>query len=499
MSKFYKISIIAIIILQFAVAALYLLQGNLIFHTDIARDFLLLAEIAEKKLILIGPRASGLDGLFHGPLWLYLNYPAYLIGNGNPIVVGWWWLMLTAIFLISVYFIAKKFSNEKVGYLSLLFCSNLLVPAAKGFFNPYGAMFIFPLFFFCLLLYKRRNSFGYLLLTLFLAGLLVQFQLAFGLPILFLTVIFTGYKIIKSKKYIYLTAYLILLIPLSTFILFDIRHGFSQTQSVINYFAGNIKYEKISLWKMITSRFDVIFNSILDIGRGNLGQINFLASIFLTLFIFRNRKDYFVLFSYLLIGFMLLSFTHNGWLLYYYFSPFIPLAIIILCMAVIESKNTLVYFVTSAVMFLSAILIITGMFGELKKNNNDLSSWKFLNHLTKTVFDEAPAKFGLYIYTPDVLAYQAKYAITYGQKTHPDKQMTFSQKQSVTYILEEPPPKDRPEMDGRWWIKERIKINKSPDKIIRFSNGYQIKKYLLTEDEIKTPSDPLIADWITMR
>src|SRR5579872_3698045 len=77
-----------------------ILNKDIIFNTDIASEFLVLHEISQKKIVLIGARASGIAGLFHGPLWFYLNYPAYWIGNGNPLVVGWYWIFLTACFLI---------------------------------------------------------------------------------------------------------------------------------------------------------------------------------------------------------------------------------------------------------------------------------------------------------------------------------------------------------------------------------------------------------------
>ena len=79
-------------------AAWHFLHQDLVFSADIARDFSLFREIDRKKIILIGPRSS-VSGLFHGPLWLYLNYPAYLIGQGNPVVVGWLQIALELSFL----------------------------------------------------------------------------------------------------------------------------------------------------------------------------------------------------------------------------------------------------------------------------------------------------------------------------------------------------------------------------------------------------------------
>ena len=75
-----------------------LLQGEVHFFNDVARDFLLLREIDAKKIMLIGPR-SNVSGLFHGQLWSYLNYPVYKIASGNPVVLGWYWMVLGIIAL----------------------------------------------------------------------------------------------------------------------------------------------------------------------------------------------------------------------------------------------------------------------------------------------------------------------------------------------------------------------------------------------------------------
>ena len=111
-NKYLKVLFLILILLSLFFASWYVVNGDLTFSSDIARDFLLFGEITEKKFVLIGPKSSVM-GLFHGPLWLYLNYPAYLIGNGNPLVVGVWWIILDAVFLVSVFFISKKLFNQK--------------------------------------------------------------------------------------------------------------------------------------------------------------------------------------------------------------------------------------------------------------------------------------------------------------------------------------------------------------------------------------------------
>lgn len=116
------------------------------FSSDIARDFHLLREVDEKKLILIGPRSS-VGGLFHGPLWIYLNYPAYKLGGGNPIVVGWGWIVLSCLFTFSCYTIIRSLFTPLAGQLAALMIAVYMSYISQSLFNPHGAMFLIPFFF----------------------------------------------------------------------------------------------------------------------------------------------------------------------------------------------------------------------------------------------------------------------------------------------------------------------------------------------------------------
>ena len=79
--------LLLIVLYNLNLSSILVRNGEVNFFNDIARDFLLLQELDQKKIVLIGPRSST-NGLFHGPLWTYINYPAYVLGNGNPVVVA---------------------------------------------------------------------------------------------------------------------------------------------------------------------------------------------------------------------------------------------------------------------------------------------------------------------------------------------------------------------------------------------------------------------------
>lgn len=506
MRKYLIFLIVFLIGLHIFLAAWYVMHGDIVFHTDIARDFLLLDEIDTKKIVLIGPRASGMEGLFHGPLWLYLNYPAYVLGNGNPVVVGWWWVTLITAFLAMSFFIARQLFNYTTALLFILLLSvNMIIPASN-LYNPYGALFVLPLFFYLFIKYKETSSLKYLIAHLFTAGLLVQFEMAIGLPMLLLSSCAVVTGILKNKKYAHLLSFLILLIPLSTFLLFDIRHDFAQVKSVLRYFSGETKYEKMDWFTMIVHRLDLMFIGALQLFNGKFGILNVLVSFYLVLFSFTKLKTLkahykriYLSFLYFYVGFFVLSLLHNGWLLNFYWLPLQSLVYLIVVSLGLH-VNKKVFYIVFVLIYVSNIMQVTQVATQSPNFiGKSMSSWKFLESMENKVFEDAPDEFGLYIYTPDVLAYQAKYAVLYGQKTHPSKRMIFSEKRAVTYVLEEPPPKDRPYLVGTWWIKNRMNIEKEPDQIFTFPNGYLIKKYILSNKEVLISSDPLINDWVSMR
>ena len=72
----WKLACLAILSAVLFLNTLHLFKADVRFHTDIARDFLVMADIVEtNKPTLIGPKSGGISGVFHGPAWYYLNLP----------------------------------------------------------------------------------------------------------------------------------------------------------------------------------------------------------------------------------------------------------------------------------------------------------------------------------------------------------------------------------------------------------------------------------------
>lgn len=505
MHKVFKLLILILITINLIFCAWYVLHNDLLFHTDIARDFLLLQEIDEKKLVLLGPRSST-GGLFHGPLWMYLNYPAYVVGQGNPIVVGWFWIILIATFLGTSFVIAKKLFSDTTAHLFTLFLSVFLIFEARGLFNPHGAFFLLPAFYFFFIRSLQTLQLRTLIMFFFITGCIIQFQMAIGIPLLILGSIPLVYQMIKQKKLRYFLTFFVLLIPLSTFILFDLKHQFIQLHSLLSYVFGNNLDTKTygNFWGVILDRLELISNAGIGIFKNDVGAKNLITGIFIVFLLAIQIKDnkyktQYLSFIYLFVGYYLLSIINkSGGMLYHYYMPLFPLVFLVFASFVTSRYKILfllifVFAYTSNFQLARTYIVDSQSF--FGKNQN---SWKFLSEMTKRFYAVPEHEFGYFIYMPDSLAYQPKYAVSYASKNSAKLSFYF-QKKPVTYILIAPPPPDKIGMEDAWWRVNQARINNTPQATINFPNGYKIEKYVLNEDEQKIPFDPTIDTGIHFR
>ena len=466
--------------ISFLTAIWFVLHGTIYFHTDIARDFLLIEDIViNKKLTLIGPHSGGIDGVFHGPAWLYLNVPAFIIRKGNPVVVGWFWALLIIFSIGIVYFITKKMTDIKTAMIATAIYGLVIGDSAANLFNPFGAVLLAPLYFYFFILYIQKQKATQLIICLFLIGIIIQFQMAWGVPILILSLPLILYQIIKTKKLFHLFSFLILLIPLSTFIVFDIRHQFLQIRSILKY----LTHTSIQTNRLIFTPISFIY---------------FLIFIVLALYVKAKKirlTPPLISLIYFSIGYFVLTLFYRGTIWGYYLTPFIPL----FCIAIgfvfkyIPKKLTVPFF----------ILIITPLLFMNIKNlyihndsyfKNNTSFWRFYLSQAKTIYSDAEGEFGWYVYSADQYGYSPKYAVHYVQRSNSRKGYSF-EKKKITYLIIT--PSTNRYTNAQDWKKGKVHITRKPDKTIMFPGGMYVEKYMLSEEELAVPSaSDLIQDMI---
>lgn len=504
---FERINIKMLVFILFIIPALFyswqLFFGDIQFTSDIARDFLLFSEIDQKKIVLIGPKSSVM-GLFHGPAWLYLNYPAYLIGAGNPIVLGAFWVILTVIFVFSCFYVGKKLFNERTGYLFALMVSLYMFFHLDTYFNPIGALFLIPINFYFFMKYLDKYELKYLILHVLTSGLIIHFEIAIGIPLYILSFTYLFFRLILSKKKGHILALFLILLPLINFIVFDVRHNFLIFNSVLRYLSpesgDSIKYNYLY---MILDRLKLLTVNVellrLDPNFRN-AITGFIFMVFFLLQVKDNRyKKIYFHFLYFYVGFFVLTLINKGPILYFYFFPFFPFVFLIFSSFITSRYKNIFLIIFLGVFLLNVHEAFNHLNAVRSKAGRAETSWKFLNSMSNDLFKGDEESFGYYIYTPDVIGYGPKYAIQYQKQFHKNKNSFYFQKKPITYVLVAPPAIDNPYLSYDWWKTERLKISKKPVSTLSFENGYKIEKYELTDDEIKINHDPGIDPGLTFR
>lgn len=486
-----KILVIAIVSFNIFLGSWYFIHSDLDLNAEVARDFLILNEIEEKKFILIGPR-SGISGMYHGPLWAYLNYPVYWISNADPIAVGWFWILLVTISLVATFFIVKEMFGTVTSYFYVVMMSLFFVTQTKYFIHIHGMVFIAPFLYWLLLKYTKKFDPKLLILSVLLTGLLVQFELAMIalVPIIF-AYIFLNLFIKQRDKLYHLFLFVFLLIPLSTFILFDLRHDFFQFKNFQTYLEDRAN-TWIDLTRYIVNRADFIGNGSIQFSTSRYVDNLFIlillfALLFLTFKSTKFKRQY-VLFIFLFVGYLLITIMNKGVLLAHHTFFFTPLALTILAsLTVGRMKTTAVLFVATLILT-NQIGVIENLVRETSQRDKFEDSWKNLNSITKAPFSGSEYEFGYYVYSPDKLAYETKFAMIYQAKRFKDKKAVYFEKKPITYIISAPPPPEDPYVSQTYWRKNQINIQSEPIWRREYPNGYFVERFELSDEEIVIPA-----------
>ncbi len=482
-------------------ASWWMLHDNINFHTDIARDFLLFEDIYfNRNITLLGPRSGGISGVFHGPLWLYINIPAYALGNGNPTIVGWFWVLLYVLSIGTVYVITRLLFSSREAFISASLFSIAGASSIPFLFNPYGALMLAPIFFYGAWKYIEKSTFWFLILAILSLGFSIQFQMAWAVPILVLITPVFIYLIFKRRQYIHLFAFLLLGIPLSSFVLFEIRNNFLQTQAVLSYITGGENATKMQIplylffWKRMVA---MTYEAVGQLTGYNTGVSMLLIGLFV--YIYKTTSEHkrvFLLFIYLYLGYWIITLPYKGTIWGYYYWPFLSIIAVVAGVLICKLPRRLSIIVFLLVYLSSAIYtykIIVKPFSA-----DDTSIWKFYKTAAEKVYNDAPNEFGYFIYTTDQFGYSSRYGMNYVQRLNPEKKAYPYEKKAVTYLLIDDPG-DHRYTNHKGWRQFDVKIQKKPVKRIQLSKNYWIEKYELTQEEIAVSSNPNLIQNLIFR
>ncbi len=491
-----------------AVFGLYLcsfsvLHGELNFFNDVARDFLLMQELAQKKIVLIGARSNE-TGLFHGPLWTYLSYPAYLIGHGNPVIVGWFWIICLTVFLITSFFIVQKLISVPAALLFILLVEVRVAPHMNGIMHALAEFMFTPLVFYSVYQYFKTKKVQYLIIHLISLTFMIQMNVGPGGSLFLLGAGISMGFIIKKRLWKHLLAFLVVPLFLVNYIIFNLRHDFIMIKPVFHLFTSSTIYVPFTFW--IRNRWESTV-SLLIFQDGNLHPFHFLEVFFLfvvTFSIIRIRKRehtlFYSLMMYFYFGYMLLSFINKGVILGHYVFFLFPLTILWF-VSFFEKKYIWIFAPLALIVFYFNVTTSINYDRYIEHDfiGKSQYSWISLQAVARRITEkEKQNEFGYYVFSPDAFAYQPRYAMIYGFQSQHAHASEYTKK-STTYVIAAPPPPDDPYMNETWWISHQLHIEKPPIETEVFPSGYKILRYTLNDDEIAIPHDQNIELGLSFR
>lgn len=473
------------------------MAGNLLFHADIARDFVFMQHVRDvQQLTLIGPRTGGIQGVFHGPLWIYLNMPMFLLGGGNPVwvSVGWWLFYVFSIW--SVYWIAKNMYDKNLAIFATVLYTACALTDVHGMNNPAGAGMVFPWFFYNFYLFLKFKKLKNLWWTVFLGGVMVQFQMAFALPILIITSLLIIYFVLKEHKPEYLLSFLVLLLPLASFILFELRHDWFQVHSIINFMREGSR-QGFPIWARLSSRTSEMLLNGLS-GLVNIWWLHGLlvAVMVAGLFVKNLRKDLgYKLFMYLYLGYWVVIIPFKGQITSLYFFPFLPVACITVTSFLLGKKVRVakLFWLVLLVLLLKDKWVGVYKFDNINLEKQMWANWVSVSNGAKEAGKMCGEDFGYYVYTPDLFGYELNFAMSYE-----NKRASFNTKKETTCLILAPSSPDHP-YDSYNWISGDVRILSKPVKTKTLTSGIQIQKFALSEEEMAVSHNPDMTSGVFIR
>lgn len=395
-----------LLFLPFLILLPNLISGTIPFWFDPARD-LLLALDNLKKPTLIGP-PTGIPGLFYGPFWIwFLSIP--LIFSRNPRLADFIVLMIPYCIFFPLLFHALFKKDRAVTLImwGFLFLSGTLGSYALFIWNPRLA----PLFYLILafLIIHKRSILTDLAAGL-IAGLILNIHISFGIGVFLATTIFLA---VSPKRLLpFLAGLLVTFIPT---IIFEIRHGFNQTNALVNTLTNGFLYNSAVVgvtgftkeqifsytWSLIPKIFQL---------PSLLVGIILLAILLKRPRLLANEKRLFLYLTLTLISVLLLYLTSKNPVWDYHF---IGVDIVIfLLLTILISKWKLLKIGLGVWVVILAIIFIRKEYFLPKPHPFEFSNLSTKEHIVSTIYQDAQKeKFDISIYDPAIYTYDYDYLL----------------------------------------------------------------------------------------
>ncbi len=450
--RFKNLPILIIFLLASLIMIPDILNGQFQFVFDMGRDMIWTRDIVVlKRPYLIGPWAS-ISGVFFGPFWYYFLSIPFILSGGSPTasVLAVFLIGLATIFL-GYHFgkqIKKGSRGKRLGLLIAFFLafSPALISASTFAFHANLLPFTTLLFIYALYMLKTKPKKAfYLPLASFLASLNFHLEPAAAIFTTLTLIIFLllNHRLLKNIKNLFSSA-LAFFIPFVPQIIFEFRHKFLQTKSLILYFKGeNQTLEgKLPLFERINDRlfkfFDLFKQSVFISNIFVALLILLVVTIALVILFRTKQKKQKEAVSIILLN---LTIPFMGFILL--FSPELkswyvrglPVAYCLLVAIVFDLILDKFKKLKVAISLILIVIFFTNV-NPLSRLKHDFSGYPegnpgtFRNQIQAIdwVYQDAGGEdFSVYVYTPPIYDYHYQYLFWwYGNKTYHYEPVEYS-------------------------------------------------------------------------
>lgn len=459
---------LAIVIILFALALWLRFDGvftkSFAFTYDVGRDMLALASLSHGHISLIG-FTTGLPGVFYGPWWYWILLPSFLLGGGNPQFVAGFIALSGILTVLFITLLGKKIGGPflSITALALTAVSGQLISVSSQIWNPNLAplwLSLVLLIIYALTHEKSHKKILMLFISLgLLVGLLFEAEIVFGTLFVLGFLVFLLCYFFKQLRVENILSFIFgFIIILSPRLLFELRHNFLMTRTILATFGqpGGHAFSLISLWTRTQFLLGEWGNTI---GGNNplIGAIVFVFTVVILCFFWRKLSkqiQLFAAFSGILTfvaWLLLLLFQHDLWSHYVVAFP-------VLWVLVVSIALYALYHEVSKVL---AIVCLVGLFLL------NIQPQKIMDRLTKPLFagdiavyrnqlaivDEVYTEAGGHpfkysVYTPPIMDYPYQYLFQWYGKTKYGYSASGPEAKTLFVVIE--PDTDHPTLRDAW-------------------------------------------------
>lgn len=238
-----KIYLLLIFAVALVVRFLYF-PNNIYFGFDQARDAFAASEILQGHLKILGPPTS-FSGLFHGSLYYYFYASFYFLGRGDPNWIAAFLRVLNGAGIFLVFAISTILFNKKVGIIAaILFAFSFEQSQFAIYLNhpSFGVISVLIFYLGLTLFIFKKKKLALVVASLGL-GLSMQFEfiLTYLITSFILMLIIFRNHLKKINSRITLLSVLLFILPVSTYLIAEVKFHFKTYFSLPQLLSGSEK------------------------------------------------------------------------------------------------------------------------------------------------------------------------------------------------------------------------------------------------------------------